>query len=234
MQAHSIHTRKCELGESLFSFIVEHVERLPEKSILAIASKVVAFSQREWMERPFTGADVAEASDWSVETPYAFLTLVGGHWCPNAGMDASNANGGTVLWPTNLEAMLKILREQLQEHYGSKDLGLIVTDSRIFPLRQGVTAVSLAHSGFLALRDYRGEPDLDGRPLRMTTVNVADALATTAALLMGEGNEQQPLCLIQEAPVVFTEKPISERLFIDSKDDLFAPLYRSLPNFPLV
>ncbi len=234
MQAQALPTRRFTRGESLFSFITEHLDELPEDSILAIASKIVALSQNRWLDRPFTTEEVREASDWSVETPYAQLTLVDGHWCPNAGMDASNADHGSVLWPIELESTTDVLCEQLKTHYGCRNLGLIITDSRVFPLRQGVTAVSLMHAGFRALRDYRGEPDLDGRPMRMTTVNVADALATTAALLMGEGNEQQPLCLIFGAPVVFCEERAQESLFITPRDDLFAPLYRSISDFPLV
>lgn len=234
MQLQAIHTRRFLLEESLFPFIIEHVSDLPEKSILVIASKVVALSQRAWMNRAFTAEDIAQASDWFVETPYAYLTLVQGHWCPNAGMDASNAAGGTVLWPTELEDSLASLHQQLKDHYHRQEIGLIVSDSRVFPLRQGVTAVSLAHVGFTSLRDYRGEKDLDDRPLRMTTVNRADALATAASVLMGEGNEQRPLCLIEHAPVLFTETGIHEQLFIDPKDDLFAPLYQRLLDFPLV
>jgi F420-0:gamma-glutamyl ligase len=234
MEAEARQTRRFVRGKSLFAFIIEHIPGLPNGSVLAIASKIVALSQHRWIDRPFTKEDVMKASDWSAETPYAQLTLVDGHWCPNAGMDASNADQGSVLWPTELESTADILCDQLKKHYNCHDLGLIITDSRVFPLRQGVTAVSLMHAGFRALRDYRGEPDLDGRPMRMTTVNVADALATTATFLMGEGNEQQPLCLLTGAPVVFCDERANESLFIAPTDDLFAPLYRAIPDFPRV
>lgn len=234
MQAQPIRTRRFLRDESLEAFLLEQLPSLQEGSIIVIASKLIALAQGRWIDHSFTKEDIQEASDWSVETPYAHLTLVAGHWCPNAGMDASNAEGGTVLWPTDIEAFTRSLHARLKERYGLSEFGLLVSDSRVFPLRQGVTAVSLAHAGFRALRDYRGEPDLDGRPMRMTTVNVADALATAGAFLMGEGNERQPLCLIQDAPVIFTQETLTESLFIDPKDDLFAPLYHSLPGFPSV
>ena len=234
MYVNPLKTRRFCLGESLADFILEHHPTLPERSILVIASKIVALSQKRWIEREFNETDVAQVSQWYAKTPYAYLTLVDGHWCPNAGMDASNASGGSVLWPIDLVDELQLLYVRLKQTFVCKEFGLVVSDSRVFPLRQGVTAVSLAHAGFRALRDYRGASDLDGRPLRMTTVNVADALATSASLLMGEGSEQQPLALIEDAPIVFTNECSQEELFIAPSDDLFAPLYQHLPGFPAV
>src|SRR6266508_2193439 len=68
-----------------------------------------------------------------------------------------------------------------------------ITDSKTAPLRVGVTGVTLAYSGFQALNDYVGTKDLFGRAWRMIKVNVVDALATAAVLVMGEGSEQTPL-----------------------------------------
>lgn len=234
MQIQAYKTRRFSLGESLAPFLYEYLPPLKEKNILVIASKIVALGQHAWMDRPFTDEDIKAASTWSAKTPWAHLTLVDGHWCPNAGMDASNALGGTVLWPRHLSEFLERLYGELKTHYQLSEFGIIVSDSRVFPLRQGVTAVSLAHYGFKALRDYRGEKDLDDRALRMTTVNVADALATAATLLMGEGSESQPVAVIENAPAVFTAKPLEQSLFIDPSQDLFSPLYKGLSDFPLV
>ena len=45
---------------------------------------------------------------------------------------------------------------------------------------------------------------------------------------MGEGKEQQPLALIIDAPVEFIEKINKKELFIDPKEDLYLPLFRSI------
>jgi dihydrofolate synthase / folylpolyglutamate synthase len=92
----------------------------------------------------------------------------------------------------------------------------------------------LAHSGFQAINDYRGTPDLFGRPLRMTKVNVVDALATAAVVVMGEGNEQTPLALIRDISfVAFQDRNPTEEelqgLHIELDDDLYAPLLTSVP-----
>ena len=91
----------------------------------------------------------------------------------------------------------------------------------------------VAHSGFAALNDYRGKPDLFGRALRMTTVNVANALAVAAVLIMGEGSESTPMALISDLPFVqFQSRNPSKKelaaLRIDPADDLYAPLLTSV------
>ena len=92
-----------------------------------------------------------------------------------------------------------------------------------------MTGTAIAHSGFLAVNDFRGQPDIYGRPLQMTTVAVADALAATAVLVMGEADEQTPLAVIDDLPFVqFQDRdPTPEELeqrWMDMKDDLYAPL----------
>jgi F420-0:gamma-glutamyl ligase len=45
---------------------------------------------------------------------------------------------------------------------------------------------------------------------------------------MGEGKEQQPLALITNASIKFTEKINKKELFIDPKEDLYLPLFGSI------
>ena len=62
----------------------------------------------------------------------------------------------------------------------------------------------------------------------MSKTDVADSLATSAVLCMGEGKEQQPLAIITDAPVVFTDKVKKSELIIDPKKDIYAPLFSKL------
>jgi F420-0:gamma-glutamyl ligase len=67
----------------------------------------------------------------------------------------------------------------------------------------------------------------------MTKVRAADALATAAVLVMGEGNEQTPLAVIDDIPfVTFQERDPSaeelQQLRIDMEDDLYAPLLKEV------
>ena len=66
--------------------------------------------------------------------------------------------------------------------------------------------------------------------LKMTQVNIADALATFGVLVMGEGDEQSPLAIVKDAPVIFSQKVDRSELKIDIKDDLYRPLFENLPK----
>jgi len=105
---------------------------------------------------------------------------------------------------------------------------VLITDSRVSPLRQGVFGMALGYSGFKGLRDYRGKPDIFGRTLKVTQVGVADSLATSAALVMGEGKEQQPLAVIEDASVEFCDKISKSELCVRPGKDIFRPLFTKL------
>ena len=74
---------------------------------------------------------------------------------------------------------------------------------------------------------YEGKPDLYGKPFRVTQVNLLDALATAAVLVMGEGAEQTPLAVIHQAPHIdfLTRTPTPEEeasVVISPEEDLFS------------
>ena len=88
--------------------------------------------------------------------------------------------------------------------------------------------VSIGFFGFHPVNDLRGKKDLFGRKLKITTVNVADGLAASAVLLMGESNEGTPLLLIRGADFVrFTNRDTYRELVMHPKTDLYAPLLKA-------
>jgi F420-0:gamma-glutamyl ligase len=163
-----------------------------------------------------------------------YLTIKENALMPYAGIDESNSNGYYVLWPERPQQTADQIWATLRQRFGLRHAGVVLTDSRPLPLRWGVTGFAVAHSGFRALRDYRGQPDLFGRPLRMTQANLADALAAAAVLAMGEGNESTPLARITGLPAIeFQERAPSPEelanLATRREDDLYAPLLDSVP-----
>src|SRR2546423_20425 len=83
-----------------------------------------------------------------------------------------------------------------------KILGIIVTDSRVVPLRWGIIGIALSWCGFEALKDYSGQPDIFGRLMKFEKTSLIDSLATAATVTTGEGNEQKPLAVIEDLPFV--------------------------------
>ncbi len=131
------------------------------------------------------------------------LTMKFGMLCPNAGVDLSNApEGFAVLYPKDPKKSADELRRLIEERIDGK-VGVVLTDSRLLPLRRGVCGVALACSGFNALKDERGRRDLFGKPLKNTVRNLADMIASASQLLMGEANEKVPIVIVRGLNVEF-------------------------------
>lgn len=125
----------------------------------------------------------------------------------NAGVDFSNApTNHVVLFPKNPQKSAQLIRDFLEDKF-HKNIGIIVGDSRVQPLRRGTIGVAIAVAGMDPVEDCRGRRDLYGRELQVTFRAIADDLVSAAQLLLGEGNEQNPAVLIKGAPIQLTEKP---------------------------
>lgn len=136
------------------------------------------------------------------------LTIKNGLAMPNAGVDVSNAPlGYVVLLPKDPMKEARQIRERMRAITGKK-IGVIVIDSRVFPLRVGTTGVCIGAAGFEPLRDFRGKKDLFGKKLEITLQALADDLGSAAHALMGEADEGIPAVLIRGAPITLTDRRI--------------------------
>lgn len=231
MQVKAIKTRIFHEGEDLIAFILAHVPKLKDGSILAVTSKIVALAEGAVVQastKKAKDALIRAESEWQLQAKHGKITLKDGLLMWNAGIDESNAKGNLILLPKDSFASAKKLRSSLLQNYKIRKLGIIITDSRVMPLRAGVVGVALGYAGFKGLRDYRGTKDMFGRKLKFTQTDIADSLATAAILTMGEGKEQRPLCVITDAPVEFTEKVHRQELIIAPKDDMYRPLFKNI------
>jgi coenzyme F420-0:L-glutamate ligase/coenzyme F420-1:gamma-L-glutamate ligase len=119
----------------------------------------------------------------------------------NAGIDQSNMEPGdhgrrVLLLPENPDASAASLKQRLDAHFGS-DIAVIIADSAGRAWRLGTVGVAIGAAGLPALLDLRGEKDLSGRPLEVTEVGMADAVAAAAVLAMGEAAEGRPAALVR-------------------------------------
>lgn len=229
-----IKTRTFKAGESLADFIISEIPKLGDGSILVVTSKIMALSQGRIISKLKNRKEkerwIEKESEEFYKTKWCYLCLKDGHWCANAGVDESNVEGGgIILWPEKIFEEAEILKKKLAKHYKVKNLGLLITDSRIFPLRSGVIGVALGYAGFKGLRNYIGRKDIFGKKLEMTRTNIADSLASAAILVMGEGKEKCPLAVIENAPVEFVEKKINKKeLQIKPENDIYRVLFENL------
>jgi len=235
MQVKAIKTRIFRENEDLFSFIFKYVKKIPKKnlegSVLVVTSKIVALSEGRFIvykNKKQKDELIKEESSFAMETKQTWLTIKDGMVMSSAGIDESNANGKLILLPKDSFASAGFLRKKIKKIFRIKKLGVLITDSRIFPLRAGIVGVALGYAGFEGIKDYRGTNDIFNKVLKMSRTDVADSLATTAVLCMGEGKEQQPLAFITDVPVRFVNKVNKKELKIDPKKDLYMPLFGSI------
>lgn len=228
MKTNAIHTRLFHEGENLERFIREHISQVTDGSILVVTSKIVALAERRTAALEEKIRIIIKESEWAAPTKYAWLTIKDGMCMAAAGIDESNACGKLVLLPKDSFKSAARLQRMFLKHYKIKRLGVLITDSRVLPLRAGVVGVALGYAGFGGIKDYLGATDLFGRRLKMTRVDIADSLATSAVLLMGEGDEKKPLAIIEDAPVEFCNRVDRRELIIPVADDLYAPLFGKL------
>ena len=134
------------------------------------------------------------------------LTAKGGIISPNAGLDRSNIpSGQVVLLPekpyTIAKSIFQALRQGLRCH-----IGVILTDSWLMPGRYGTTGIAIATAGFKPIKDERGKADLFGNPMAVTQVGVADSLAASAQVVMGERDEASPVALLRGADIELSDE----------------------------
>lgn len=227
MQITPYHTAVFKLKEDLPDFIGRHITRLAENDILVVTSKL--FCLWKGCAVPYKNAAqktdlIRRESEVILQTQLAWLTIKNGMIMTNGGVDESNADGHLLWLPADLYGCAEQLRQALCKRYACKQMGVLVTDSMILPLRAGVIGAAVAYSGFEGVRDERAKQDIFGKPLQTTLVNLADGLAAAAAVTMGERNEQTPLAVITGAPVTFTARTNPSELKYPPEQDLYAPL----------
>ncbi len=231
MQVRPVKTRVFREKENLADFIVRYIPRVKENSIIVVTSKIVALAEGRTVaiENEHTRERVIrEESEFALRTQYTWLTLKDGLLMSSAGIDESNADGKLILLPKDSFKSARELRKELAKRYGVKNLGVLIPDSRVLALRAGAVGVSMGYAGFRGIRDYRGTKDIFGRTMKISRTNVADSLATTAVFAMGEGAECQPLVVITDAQVEFTDRVNRNELSIPPAHDMYRPFFEEV------
>lgn len=233
MELFSIKLPLIKENDNLLSIIIENIrnkgESLREGDMIVFAEKVIATSQgrvinlsdvtnisekakemaKEYdMDERFVELIIQEASMILGGMTHVILAKVNDFLIANAGIDQSNAGPNrVVLLPKDLKKVVWEYWKELRKEYGLNDLGVIISDSRVQPLRKGTIGIAIATAGFEPVEDLRGRPDLFNRPMEITMRAIADDLTSAAQFLLSEADQQTPVVIIRGSNVEFTESP---------------------------
>lgn len=148
-----------------------------------------------------------------VETVHGFI-------CANAGVDQSNieVDGVVTTLPVDSFRSAEVIRAGLVERTRC-DLGVLVSDTFNRPWREGSMNVAIGVAGLDPLRDLRGTIDDFDREMVTSTVSLADEVASTAQLVMGESG-RVPVAVVRGVEWDRGDFP-ADRLLRPAERDLF-------------
>lgn len=239
MKITPIRTHPIVKGDKIENVLDKFVKKPKDETIVAVTSKIVSICEGRLIPIYKTDKKTLIMHEAELYLPanlskYDFpISIKNNLIGAAAGIDESNGNGYFVLWPKDPQKSANKIREYLSKKFGIQHLGIIITDSKLSPLRPGVTGYSLSQSGFRVLNSYVGRPDIFGRKMKVEKLNLADSLASAAVAVMGEGNEQTPIAIIEGLNNVEfqdrnpTKKEL-DQIKIKIEDDIYAPLLTSV------
>jgi len=233
MQLFSLKLPIIRKNDTLLDIIITNIKNskkgLKNGDIVVISEKVVATSQgrvvnlskvKDISERAKELASKYDMDERFVELilreakmilgglQHVILAKVNDFLIANAGIDQSNAGpDSVVLLPSDLKNVVWDYWKKLKDEFNIKDLGIIIADSRVQPLRVGTIGIAIATAGFEPVEDCIGREDLFKRPLEITKRAIADDLASAAQFLLGEADEQTPVVIIRGVDIEFTDDP---------------------------
>lgn len=228
--------RSCTLEELLDESITE----LPEKSVVAIAAKVISMCEGRVVLIDSIEKDELVASEAHLYVPSNLnrygvtLAIIRSRLVVSAGVDESNGDGNYVLWPKDPQKTANEIRAHLRKRFKIKEVGVVITDSATRPMQWGTTGIAITYSGFEPLQSYVGNKDLFGREFDYHTNSIQNGLAAAAVLVGGEGAEQTPIVLLSELDFVkFVDHDPTDTelraLDIDPEDDVYYLMLKGMP-----
>jgi coenzyme F420-0:L-glutamate ligase / coenzyme F420-1:gamma-L-glutamate ligase len=189
-------------GDDVAALMIAAGPALADRDVVVVTQKVVSkaegrllpASEKEEAVQAESVRVLRRLGDMLIsETKHGFV-------CANAGVDSSNVVGDNIcLLPIDPDASARSIRSRIQ-HLAGVDVGVIVSDTFGRAWRLGQTDVAIGVAGLDPFVDYRGETDIEGRPLVATRIAIADELAGAAEMAMGKADG---ICaaIVRGAPV---------------------------------
>jgi len=227
----------------LFEFLEHYLTpcQLKDGDIIVVASKLISIAENKLIslktihvseeaytlgneyqiDERFCQVILQEADVILGGIPKVITTIKNGILVAYAGADRSNVpHDYAIVWPEEPAKKAEMIKLFVKKTY-NKEVGVIISDSQVVPLRAGTYGVAIGIAGFVGMIDKRGDSDLFGKKLIVSRRNVADNLASAANLVMGETTEMTPLAVIRDAPILLIDSDaddLTNQLLMDTED----------------
>ena len=171
--------------------------RLVHKDFIKPTTKAIILSKKINKNPFLTQLILNESKRIIQKKPGVIITETHhGFICANSGIDQSNIPVDYYcLLPLNPDKSAKKIRLIFEKEFDIK-IGVIISDTFGRPFRSGQTDVAIGVSGITPLLNYRGIKDSYGKNINVTSIAIADELASSAELVLGKTTDS-PVALIR-------------------------------------
>lgn len=249
MEVYPVKTPLVKVGDDIIKIILDAINKadlkIKDGDIIVTADKIVATSEgrvfdlktvtptkrakeiarKHSLEPSFVELVLREADEFYGGAHRAILTLKNNILIANSGIDRKNAPINKVcLWSVNPNKTANRVWRILKQKTGKK-IGFMLIDSHVNPMRVGTVGFALGIAGIIPIKDYRGTLDLYDRSILITRMNLADNLAASAHLIMGESSESTPVVLIRGAPVEIVDNYDPDEVLIPKSECMYMRVF---------
>ncbi|TGC10970.1 coenzyme F420-0:L-glutamate ligase [Methanolobus halotolerans] len=163
-----------------------------------------------------------------MDFPILLVETKNGHVCIKAGIDGSNVEKGYLAdLPEDPDASAAGIGKAVEQISG-KNVSVIVTDTNGRAFKIGQTGIAIGLYRIHPIKNWIGKKDLFGNTLEITQESVADEIAGTANLLMGEGDGGNPVVIVRGLEMRSEKDTSVKEMYRPDKEDLIKKGLRSL------
>jgi len=225
-----LHDAQIELQDSDVLVLAQKIVSKSEGRMMRLSDVTPSPQAVELAKRSGKDARFCEVVLWDtreilrVREGLVIVETKQGWVCANAGIDKSNVaphdeNEWVLRLPEDADRSARELRERLRA-LTARDVGIIINDTHGRAWRNGAIGVAIGIAGLAGVDDLRGQPDLFGYQLQVTTIGLADQMASAASLLQGQADEGRPI--IHARGLTLNRRDGSAQEIVRSKEqDLF-------------
>ncbi len=224
-------------GDNIASIICER-ECIEDNDIVVIASTIVSKSEgrmfriediiagdracsiadEHGLEPSFVQAVLDRSREVLVNHPIFLVETLNGHVCIKAGIDESNVDRGYLVdLPDDPDNSARKIGVEIERITGKK-ISVILTDTNGRAFKTGQTGIAIGVYNIHPIKNWKGQKDLFGNILEITEEAVADEIAGTANLLMGEGDGGCPVVVIRGLELRSSGGSVKEMYRSDRED----------------